>query len=511
MKTPAQILASLDSLVSGAGAQTPMSIEDAAALLQTSPEALAAFETAYSNRSDAASGALGLSMRDYLTSVRETRGTAELAADDVIDGVVADLLAQTTVYRYDPHTSKPGTSAELVKSTPENKSSTPVLAVTAETANAMPEEIRPQLTGDGSVRDIDDVSWPVVLTAYAQWRKTGHTQDYRRFIAGLDTMDLDAVIYQLLGANKTSMGYWFPHLVTACADQSFFRLPATTIAEVPVDLLQMSRMDYAQINETTKAIVDRWAMGAFELDTAQDYFIKTGTYSQKFDFRNARVTAGNEVTELGEYLLYLSSWAVQMANPFTMAQTEHGLRLIDKPAVTGVSTTREWVVREFIEDNTDSLTIYNGMPLRTEFRVFVDLDDAAEVGSADPVIGVSPYWEPETMMTRFTKGLDADDPNMRHDAVTYLAHQKTLMARYHQHVGAVTEHVREIARNLAVSGMTGQWSIDVMHNGTDAATGEELFYLIDMAEAASSALIECVEPSRRKGRVTDWTLGELGS
>lgn len=517
MKTPAQILASLGSLVSGTEDQTPMSVEDAAALLQTSPQALAAFETAYRNRSDATNGALGLSMRDYLTAVRETRGTDELAAEDIINGVVADLLAQTTVYSYDPRSTETGETSEtsetvLVESTPRSENAEPVLAVTAALANAMPEAIRPQLTGDGSIRDIDDLSWPAVLAAYAQWRKTGDEQDYRRFIAGLDTMDLDSVTYQLLGANKTSMGYWFPHLVTACANQSFFRLPATTIAEVPVDLLQLSRMDYTGINETTKAIVDRWAMAAFELDTTQDYFIKTGTYSQKFDFRNARVTAGNEVTELGEYLLYLSSWAVQMAHPFTMVQTEDGTHLIEKPAVAGISTTREWVVREFIEDNTDSLTIYNGMPLRTEFRFFVDLDDAANPAStADPVIGVSPYWEPTTMMTRFTEGLDVDDANMRHDAVTYLAHQDTLMARYHQHVDTVTEHVHEVARQLAISGMTGQWSMDVMHNGTDPVTGDELFYIIDMAEAAHSALIECVDESRRKPAVTDWTLGALKS
>ena len=45
--------------------------------------------------------------------------------------------------------------------------------------------------------------------------------------------------------------------------------------------------------------------------------------------------------------------------------------------------------------------------------------------------------------------------------------------------------------------LTGQWSIDVMFNGIDENGNEEM-YIIDMAIASDSALIECVPEEERK-------------
>ena len=42
------------------------------------------------------------------------------------------------------------------------------------------------------------------------------------------------------------------------------------------------------------------------------------------------------------------------------------------PCIYGVSTTNEWVVREFIPDKEGNPCIYHGLPLHTEYRVFVD-------------------------------------------------------------------------------------------------------------------------------------------
>ena len=43
-------------------------------------------------------------------------------------------------------------------------------------------------------------------------------------------------------------------------------------------------------------------MSAFGVNVDEQYFIKTGTYSSKYDFRNAVVKGAEEVRELGEYL-----------------------------------------------------------------------------------------------------------------------------------------------------------------------------------------------------------------
>ena len=290
---------------------------------------------------------------------------------------------------------------------------------------------------------------------------------YHRFRQGLDILDLDALMYAMLGMNQNSMGYWLPIIADTVVRQGFFRIPKTTIVKVPITLLQLSRIDYERVNATTRRILDEFCKQAFHLDTAQDYFIKTGTYSSKFDFRNTHVQAGQEVNELGEYLLFIQNQACLMAGP------------LNTPSIYGASTTNEWVVREYIPDIEKNPTIYKGLPLHTEYRVFVDFDRGC-------VLGVNPYWDAATMKRRFSDASDANSPHMKHDYVIYCAHEDVLMRRYQENVGRVTEAVEKLAQEIAKSGaLHGQWSMDIMQNGED-------FWFIDMGWAQNSALKECV-------------------
>lgn len=68
---------------------------------------------------------------------------------------------------------------------------------------------------------------------------------------------------------------------------------------MPLPLLQLTRMEYMSLNPSTLCIVDEFCLKAFGLDPEKEYFIKTGTYSNKFDFRNAHVLGEKEVRELG--------------------------------------------------------------------------------------------------------------------------------------------------------------------------------------------------------------------
>ena len=124
------------------------------------------------------------------------------------------------------------------------------------------------------------------------------------FRQGLDILDLDPITYQIIGMNPNSIGVWLPPLVNAVIKQNFFKVPATTVIKVPLSLLQLTRCDYNLLTPSTIAIVDRFCQKAFHLDEAKEYFIKTGTYSSKFDFRNAHVHGAKEVRELGEYLVH---------------------------------------------------------------------------------------------------------------------------------------------------------------------------------------------------------------
>ena len=205
------------------------------------------------------------------------------------------------------------------------------------------------------------------------------------------------------------------------------------------------------------------------------YIAANGNVVDGCDSSYEDIHGEKEVRELGEYLLYIHHQALQMAGPLSF------------PCIYGVSTTNEWVVREFIPDKEGNPCIYHGLPLHTEYRVFVDCD-------SDAVIGVSPYWEPKTMLNRFGSCSDANSPHQMHDYVIFKSHEATLMRRYHENVDSVVEHIREF---LPALDLQGQWSIDVMQNGDD-------FWIIDMAVAENSAFYDCVPESLRRPSAENW-------
>ncbi len=453
----------------------PTMDKDAVAkLLNTSPEALSAFEDAYEKiaLNKVSDNFFQINSRQASAQKRREAPIGEAAIETVSAlqrRIVDELLAQTPVYVFDGNLGKTEHPMALPAGT---------AMVSKEEVNKLPEPLRPQLTGELMSIDIPGTS-DILLYYYDQFQKAQNDEArasaYHHFRQGLDILDLDALTYRIIGTNRNSMGHWLPQLVEVCRDQKFFHIPATVIARVPLTLLQLTRREYGGLTPTTLGIVDQWAYKALRLREDKEYFIKTGTYSSKFDFRNAYVHGRKEVRELGEYLLYIHYQALQMASPLC------------EPCIYGASTTNEWVVREFIQDKENNPLIYKGLPLHTEYRVFVDCDTGE-------VIGVSPYWEPETMKRRLGHGPDADSIHQLHDYAVYKAHEDTLMRRYHENKDAVVAHIREILPALALK---GQWSIDVMQNGDD-------FWLIDMALAENSAFYDCVPTALRRPSKENW-------
>lgn len=216
-------------------------------------------------------------------------------------------------------------------------------------------------------------------------------------------------------------------------------------------------------------------MEVFDLDVNKEYFIKTGTYSSKFDFRNAVVKGESEVKELGEYLLYIHHQANQMAG------------MLNNVSIPGVSTTNEWVVREYIPDKENNPCIYKGMPLHTEYRFFIDFD-------TKEILGVSPYWRSDVMKKSFSKERVGNNPDKAHDYVIYTMHEEVLYDRYNKNLEKVSDEINKLIKNVNLS---GQWSLDVMQNGDD-------FWLIDMALANESALRDVVPKEKLKQQRIDW-------
>lgn len=361
-------------------------------------------------------------------------------------------------------------------------------AVTNEDLNRVPLEVRPQLTGTLVKADLKGLSYKSLLYSYYNFLKEKNPEkkkySYFMFRQGLDILDLDIVLYEMLGKNKNSIGYWFPTLKNAVSKQNFFKLPKTKIIKVPLPILQLTRLEYTELTLSTLKIVDDFCYKVFELEEDKSYFIKTGTYSSKFDFRNAKVTGAKEVRELGEYLLFIQNQACMMAGPLT------------QPSIYGISTTNEWCVREFIEDVENAPTIYKGLPLHNEIRIFIDFD-------TDEILGYSPYWKTNLLEKHFGNALEnsikegktiEDSPHTWHDFIIYQNYKEVLQEKYDKSIDLIIKNIQTIIPDISLQ---GQWSLDIMQNGDD-------FYIIDMALAQESALRECIPEEKRKFMEENW-------
>lgn len=443
--------------------------DELAELLKTTPEALKAFEDAYQAQVLDAPN----TSENLFDALAKEASTSFSASEDIplelVERIVQELLEQSVVYEY---------SQQQVHHH-KRLAAGGIRHLSNQDLTHLPVALRPEMTGHLMKIDLPDSSKALFFHVKQMMNpkvdpKT-RQQHYHFFRQGLDILDLDPIVYETLSKNPNSIGNWFPQLVDATLHQTFFKLPNTKILKVPMTLLQLTRLPYHSLSPTTVAALNQYVHKVFDLDDQGDYFIKTGTYSSKFEFRNAHVHDPQEIREIGQYLLFIHYQALQMASP------------LNNRSIYGVSTTNEWVVRDFIPDVENNPTIYKGMPLRTEYRVFVDCD-------TDQIIGVNPYWDPAVMKQRFGHEDDANSPHQMHDYVIYKMHEESLMQKYHDNKDRVLAAVQELLPHLNLS---GQWSIDVMQNSDD-------FYIIDMALAETSAFYECVPKELRHASPEDW-------
>lgn len=420
------------------GSNQEISRDEIADLLKVNPELLNDFEKAYKANSfeDDKDNFFNMSAKEAKELNRKRKiGLENL--EETTAQIVSELLVQAGISNHE------------------------IKYLEADEVNSIPEEIRPQLTGKLIKKDIAQPSYIAVLDYYKRWIDTGDINAYHHFRQGLDILDLDPILYEIIGMNRNSMGNWLPTLEDSVDKTEFFKYPKTKVVRIPLPILQLTRLDYMSHTPTTLKIVNDFCMKAFDLDVNKKYFVKTGTFSSKFDFRNALVQGEQEVKELGEYLLFIHFQALQMASP------------LSTPTIYGVSTTNEWVVREFIDDVEGNPEIYQGMPLHTEYRFFVDMDNKE-------VMGVSPYWREDVMKKSFSSGNSA---HKKHDYVIYKMHEEILYERYNENVDKLFKEVYNLIQHM---NLKDQWSLDIMQNGDE-------FYVIDMALASESALSDVIQ------------------
>lgn len=428
-----------------------------ALLLKDNPERQREFENLYA-QFELDTESLNLFQQNAAKVIDKSDKLVSLSenAEELVEQIVEELVSQTAIW---------DSSQNKVLPLPQ-----PVRYLQSAKSLISLQEQGLQFSGYMCKQDIPEPSSKVLLRQYTDYVKTGNMLFYTLFRQGLDILDLDPLVYELLNHDPNTMSNWLFAIKEVVDKTQFFKIPKTRIIKVPLALLQSTRVyEFGELSPLSLEIINRYAQRVFDLDTEKDYFIKTGTFSSKFDFRNAKVTKGQEVLELGSYLWYIQHQANQMASP------------LNNVVMFGVSSNNEWVVRDFIDDKEDNPTIYNGLSLHTEYRVFVDFD-------TEKVIGISPYWHPEVMKANFLNIGVSAPIQKNHDYINYINHEDTLMKRYEENKDLV---VFEVSKLLKDCKLNGQWSIDIMQNGSD-------FWLIDMARASESALSECVPKEKLK-------------
>ena len=468
------LVSSIQSLIKDAthkDVKTSMLAKDEIAkMLKTNPEALEAFEKAYQTLPIEEHGIYGM-------NAKEAAGTHDHSNDvdeEMVHRIVTELLSETEVYKYDGETATSFAYPAAVTKRVEK-----------EELMKYDVSLRPQLTGTMMCKDCGQMPASNEILWFIREFMEGKTekkrqQAYHMFRAGLDILDLDPIMYEIIGMNQNSIGHWLPPIVEAVKKQDYFKVPKTTVIKVPLPLLQMTRLEYETLTPMTIKIANEYCNTIFDLDDSKEYFIRTGTHSSKYDFRNAHVKGAKEVQEIGEYLLFIHFQGLSYAH-MTNAHPTYGM-----------ATTNEWVVREYIQDKEKNPSVYHGLPLRTEMRAFVNFDEKK-------VIGIAPYWDPDTMKKRFATLEDRNEPDMIHDYTIYRMHEDTMMARFNKYRDTVEKHLQKMLDEGVQ--LHGQWSVDIMLNGEDGHEDDEV-YIIDMALAKYSALKEYMTEPLKKVKET---------
>lgn len=241
--------------------------------------------------------------------------------------------------------------------------------------------------------------------------------------------------YKETSEDVCNISYWFPK-IESCG----IKVPRTFIKKVPIEIARLFTLE--QPDTIDKIIA--WTKEEIEpliKNLGGLPFIKNGCFSNKFDFKSA----------------------IPHSNYLDVAKSIMDIMYQSISYDTGGWT--EVAIRERIPYNLNkTATIYNGMPLRNEYRVFYDFDKKKLLYSVN-------YWDWDYCY----KGIEY----VATDKIIYEA----VYPKLQEHFLKMQETVEQLVSKhiKSVEGLSGQWSIDILED----EAGE--FWLIDMAIAQRSA------------------------
>lgn len=237
-----------------------------------------------------------------------------------------------------------------------------------------------------------------------------------------------------MAESRNNISYWFPKI-----ENCGIKVPKTVIVPIPVDLTRAIHEDRYSKSSVNSQDMFHWVSGKV-MPKIQHLgfllFVKNGTFSNKFlAYTCMCVNDPYNLTYNIPFIMYHSS-------------------------ILGAGGNTEIAIRERIGHIPEAPTIYCGLPLTTEFRVFYDFDERKVLKTVN-------YWDYDYCFPHmFNEG----------DKLIFSHYAPLLQKEFDERKAEVENLVSEHMQNVD---LTGKWSVDIMYRGD--------YWLIDMALAENSA------------------------
>lgn len=245
-------------------------------------------------------------------------------------------------------------------------------------------------------------------------------------------------LYEDYKNDPNNFSYWFPKI-----ENCGIPVPQSVVVPAPEDVMRCFFMERKNDEDTIAQWVKSDVMPAIA-DMGSLLFIKNGGFSNKFDFSTCAVT--NDFYHLVHSIISINYQSLCFD--------------------TGGNT--EMVFRKRIgwSDDYEQYHIYNGMPLRPEFRVFYDFDN-------HKVLYTVNYWDWDYCHDAISRD--------KSDEIVYEAAYPAIKSFYNEHFREVEDIVSE--HMAGITELDGIWSVDLMWC-------DKQYWLIDMAVVVNSAYFD---------------------
>ena len=247
--------------------------------------------------------------------------------------------------------------------------------------------------------------------------------------------------YKSMSENKTNFSNWFFAISEAIGKNELIKIPYSQVIKIPFEVWKWIRLDLHKKEEVINFSIGIIGQIKEELK-GKKLFLKSGVFSNKFEFGNC-VIEPNELNTIGIKFLNIC----------------HYCQLVNCPL------SNEIVIREFIETKSDRKSIYEGMKLNTEIRLFYDFDNSKVIGTVN-------YWDKVYVGNNLHNPVDEEVFKQESDKIEN---------EYNEIKDILVVEVDRVLKDSKA--LKGKYSIDFMYDG-------EKFWLIDMAEAEKSAYWE---------------------